>query len=131
MAERGQMDEHPLRAYRHREKLSADSIAAATGINRSTITRIETGKIQPSLDTIGKLIGFAGGALSADSFLGAQMTHPPLRVAIDEKQFRRLVAGEAVCTRSTAGIRVQFILNRGGMASPEVPEFLPRCRSRG
>lgn len=73
--------------------------------------------------------------------------HPPLRVVIDEAGFRRLVTGNPLLARSTAGLRVEISLSDldwtrmmrailDGMAPqcppdpPQAREFLPLRRRR-
>ena len=46
-----------------------DALAAAVGVSKATISRIESGEQDPSLALIRRLVAYAGGTLSADDFL--------------------------------------------------------------
>lgn len=64
-----QHEPHPLRAYRIKTGLSLEDLANAAKTTKSTLSRIETGGINPSLDLIARLKEATGGAVSADDFL--------------------------------------------------------------
>lgn len=60
---------HPLRAYRKTAGKSLEDVARAVGTARSTISRIETGDIMPSLGLIARLKQATNGALTAEDFM--------------------------------------------------------------
>lgn len=61
--------EHPLRLYRERSGLSLEELANACGSTRATLSRVETGKQNPSLDLIERIREATGGAIRADDFI--------------------------------------------------------------
>ena len=65
------MSEHAMRRYRREKALPLDALADATGVSRGTISRIERGKQNPSIDLVRRLIAASGGALSAQDFIAA------------------------------------------------------------
>jgi PAS domain S-box-containing protein len=58
-----------LRKVRRRSNLTLDQLAASSGVDRGTISRIELGHVSPRIDTIGFLCEAMGTNLSA--FFGA------------------------------------------------------------
>ena len=66
------MAEHPLTAFRRERDLTMEALGAAVGVNKTTISRIESGEYDASLRLVRRLVEFADGALSADDFLGRQ-----------------------------------------------------------
>ncbi len=63
--------EHPLRRYRKDTETTLDALAEKIGATAATLSRIETGKQDPSLDLVRRLIEATGGAVSASDFLSA------------------------------------------------------------
>lgn len=64
------MDEkHPLRAYRDRTGQSLEELAKECGTTRATLSRIENGLQNPSLDLMDRIRTATGGAVRADDFL--------------------------------------------------------------
>ncbi len=63
------MDKHPLAIYRESAALSASALAVLADTTRQTIHRIETGKQNPSLGLIRRLVGATNGAVSANDFM--------------------------------------------------------------
>jgi DNA-binding XRE family transcriptional regulator len=61
-------EEHPLKTYRRRHQLSQDSVAAAVGVSKGTISRIETRRLTPTLAVVQRLVAFSEGVLTADVF---------------------------------------------------------------
>jgi DNA-binding XRE family transcriptional regulator len=60
--------EHPLKTYRRYHQLTQGKVAAAIGVNKGTISRIETRQLRPTLAVVERLVEFSDGALSADAF---------------------------------------------------------------
>jgi len=67
------MTEHPMRRYRREKAMPLDQLAEATGVDKSTLSRIERGKQNPSIDLLRRLIAATGGALSAEDFCAPQV----------------------------------------------------------
>lgn len=63
------MDTHPLRSYRHKQELALEVLAERVGVTRQSLSRIELGKQNPSLDLIDKLVKATGGRVKAEDFL--------------------------------------------------------------
>ncbi len=61
--------DHPLRAYRASKNVRIAELAAAVGVAKSTISRIENREMQPSLGLMSRLIAATGGEVSANDFL--------------------------------------------------------------
>lgn len=59
---------HPLKAYRKARKLRMADVVAATKLSKATISRIESGKQQPSADSLRRLCQFSGGLLRPNDF---------------------------------------------------------------
>ena len=55
---------HPLRKYRQRHSLTLDAVASVVGVSAMTISRIETGRAQPSPDLARRLASLTGIAKS-------------------------------------------------------------------
>jgi len=64
-----------LRKVRRRSNLTLDQLAASSGVDRGTISRIELGHVSPRIDTISFLCEAMGTNLSA--LFGAPETDPP------------------------------------------------------
>jgi transcriptional regulator with XRE-family HTH domain len=65
-------DQHPLRRFRLEAGWSIDALAAETGINKSTISRIETWHLWPRIDVIAKILDAIDGRgdhIDANDFL--------------------------------------------------------------
>lgn len=62
--------EHPLRLRRVAADLSVEGLAVTVGVSKSTISRIETGAMDPSLDLIRKLCVALPG-LTANDFMAS------------------------------------------------------------
>lgn len=63
--------EHPMRIYRRKNGLALDAIARAAKVSRGTVSRIETGKQNPSVELMRRLIRASAGELSAQDFIGS------------------------------------------------------------
>ena len=61
--------EHPLTRYRHRHGLSLDALAARVGTTKATLSRIESGKGNPSVGLMQRVIQASGGELDANDFV--------------------------------------------------------------
>ena len=61
------MAEHAMRRYRREKAIPLDKIADAVGVSRGTISRIERGKQNPSMELVRRLIEKTG--LSAHDFI--------------------------------------------------------------
>jgi transcriptional regulator with XRE-family HTH domain len=61
--------EHPMRRYRRIKGIPLEALAQATNISRGTLSRIETGKQNPSVDLMRRLIAASDGVLSANDFV--------------------------------------------------------------
>lgn len=59
--------------------MSQDELAAAAGVTRWTINRIESGDRNPSLDLMQKIMGALGGDVSADIFMRPAPAPAPAR----------------------------------------------------
>jgi len=69
------MDRHPLSLYREENGVTQHDIAAAVGVTRWTINRIELGDRQPSVSLARKLVRLTGipiSKLRPDIFEAAQ-----------------------------------------------------------
>jgi transcriptional regulator with XRE-family HTH domain len=64
-----------LRKVRRRSNLTLDQLAASSGVDRGTISRIELGHVSPRIDTISFLCEAMGTNLNA--FFGAPEADPP------------------------------------------------------
>ena len=62
-------EKHPLRTYRERSRQSLEELAKECGTTRATLSRIETGRQNPSLDLMDRIRTATGGAVRADDFL--------------------------------------------------------------
>ena len=58
-----------MRRYRRARGISLDAIAREANVSPSTISRIETGKQDPSFGLIRRLIQVCGGSLAAQDFI--------------------------------------------------------------
>ncbi len=63
-----------LRIIRKRAKLTQVQLAERTGYSKSTISAIETGEIQPPLETLEKLVNGCGGTLRVDMEANPHLT---------------------------------------------------------
>jgi len=61
--------EHPLRAYRRKHGLSQDAIAQAAATTKATISRIEAGSLDPTMDLMRRLIAATRGRVTADELI--------------------------------------------------------------
>lgn len=55
-----------LRQARIRAGLSQRALAEAAGVRQPLVSRVETGREQPSLETLGRLVGACGYSVEAD-----------------------------------------------------------------
>lgn len=55
-----------LREARFRAGLSQRAVAEAAGVRQPLVSRVETGREQPSLQTLGRLVEACGYAIEAD-----------------------------------------------------------------
>lgn len=68
------MKNHPLREWRLRNGQSLDELSVMVGgITKASLSRIETGAQNPSLDLIGRIIAATNGEVSANDFLPSSM----------------------------------------------------------
>ena len=61
--------EHPLRAYRRRKKISQKTLADRAGTTKGHISQIETGVVEPGLDMLRRVIRAADFEVSCDDVL--------------------------------------------------------------
>lgn len=59
---------HPLRAFRKARKIRLEEVVKATGLSKASISRIESGRQQPSADSLRRLCQFTGGLLRPNDF---------------------------------------------------------------
>lgn len=73
--------EHPLRAYRRRKELSQDQLAGLADTTKATISRIESGTLDPTFALMRRLIAATAGEVTADMLIawstGAQPDRKP------------------------------------------------------
>jgi transcriptional regulator with XRE-family HTH domain len=60
---------HRLRIYRQQNKLSLAAVAAAVGVTKATIGRIEQGLQTPSLELMFRLVNETNGAVTPNDFM--------------------------------------------------------------
>jgi transcriptional regulator with XRE-family HTH domain len=60
---------HMLRVYRQQNKLSLAAVAAAVGVSKATIGRIEQGLQTPSLELMFRLVNETNGAVTPNDFM--------------------------------------------------------------
>jgi transcriptional regulator with XRE-family HTH domain len=59
----------PLRELRLSKNLTLQQVANATGIERSGLGRIETGKRKPETKNLKKIVSFFGGEITVEEIL--------------------------------------------------------------
>jgi transcriptional regulator with XRE-family HTH domain len=64
--------EHALTKFRRKHRLSVRDLAREVGVSAATVSRIETGKQNPSMALLVKLVEASKGKLKADDFLPKQ-----------------------------------------------------------
>lgn len=72
-----------LADYMQANGLSDDTVAAATGRNRATVSRWRRGKLRPDWEALERIKDFTGGAVTADDWLSSQhseQSSTPLQV---------------------------------------------------
>lgn len=67
---------HPLRKYRHEAGVTLDQLAKRVGLNKSTLSKIESGASFPRMAVIQRLIEATGGAVDANAFLPSDTPSP-------------------------------------------------------
>jgi transcriptional regulator with XRE-family HTH domain len=73
---------HRLRIYRQQNKLSLAAVAAAVGVTKATIGRIEQGLQTPSLELMFRLVNETHGAVTPNDFMpGADCERAPANEA--------------------------------------------------
>lgn len=60
---------HPLTRYRQRHNLSMNKLAARAGTTLATVSRIESGSRQPTVDMLFRLVEATGREVSADEII--------------------------------------------------------------
>jgi transcriptional regulator with XRE-family HTH domain len=63
------MNSHPLKSYRERAGLSLEGLAARVGTSKASLSRIEARLQTPSLGLVERIVGVAGGELTANDFV--------------------------------------------------------------
>ena len=61
--------DHPLRRYRHKNKISLEDLASALGVSTAMLSRIENRKQPANWDLVVQLKALSKGKLTADDFL--------------------------------------------------------------
>jgi transcriptional regulator with XRE-family HTH domain len=64
--------EHPLQKFRGRAGLTVEALARQLGISKSSLSRIENGKQNPSLSLLRRINKITAGKVTANDFLPAQ-----------------------------------------------------------
>jgi transcriptional regulator with XRE-family HTH domain len=62
-------EEHPLRVYRRRKKISQKTLAARVGTTKGHISQIETGVLEPGLGLLRRLIQATDYEVTCDDIL--------------------------------------------------------------
>jgi len=65
------MDEHPIKAYRRKHKLTLEQFAERVGTSISTISRIENGKLKPTLDMLHSLVDATDGKVKMAAIIAS------------------------------------------------------------
>ena len=71
--------EHPLRAYRTRHNLTLEAFAERCGVAKATISRIETGTADASMDLARTITRVTGGEITANDLASAKAQAPAPR----------------------------------------------------
>lgn len=100
-----------LRAHREAAQLSLGALAARSGVSKATVSTIEAGVANPSLEILWRLAGALGISLGA--LLGEQEP-PPIRL---------LRAGDGVEFASESGVTGQLLLTEGRAHRTEIIHF--------
>lgn len=66
------MKEHPLKTYRDERGLTMAAFARIAGTSESTISRVESGQLQPTFPLLRRLVDATDGSVSADQLLRAE-----------------------------------------------------------
>lgn len=66
---------HPLRIYRKRHGLTLDAMAGHLDISASMLSRIETGLVPPSAETLKRVHEATSGEITPNAMLGIEV-HP-------------------------------------------------------
>jgi len=90
-----------LRKIRRRSNLTLDQLAASSGVDRGTISRIELGHVSPRIDTISFLCEAMGTSLNA--FFGAPEPGEPLSPDPPEPEPAPKAAPAPVARNGTEG----------------------------
>jgi transcriptional regulator with XRE-family HTH domain len=62
---------HPIKAYRQAHELTLAELAVRASTTRSTVSRIEAGLLNPSLDLLRRLTAAMNGEVTADAIIAA------------------------------------------------------------
>lgn len=100
-----------LRGHRDAAQLSLGALAARSGVSKASISTIEAGRANPSLETLWRLAGALGVSLGA--LLGEQEP-PPIRL---------LRVGEGVELASESGLSARLLLTEGRSHRTEIILF--------
>lgn len=68
--------EHPLRAYRTRHNLTLEAFAERCSVAKATISRIETGTADASMDLARTITRVTGGEITANDLASAKQQVP-------------------------------------------------------
>lgn len=100
-----------LRAHRDAARLSQAGLSARSGVSKASLSMIEAGSANPSLETLWRLAGALG--VSLGTLLGES---EPART-------RLLRAGEGAALMSESGLTGRLLLTEGRPHRTEVIEF--------
>jgi transcriptional regulator with XRE-family HTH domain len=100
-----------LRAHRESAQLSLGALAARSGVSKASISTIEAGTANPSLETLWRLAGSLGISLGA--LLGEE--EPPT--------IRLLRAGDGVELSSESGLTGRLLMTEGRAHRTEIIQF--------
>ena len=108
-----------LRYYRDRSNLTQQQVSDLIGINRTTYTYYETGKTEPSIDTLHKLIKIFG--ITYDDLLPSEKNPKSIK-----DSFLRAKGDEAIYNLTKE--EQQFIISLRAMSPEEREEFLKNLK---
>lgn len=100
-----------IRAHRRAAGLSLGALAAKSGVSKASLSTIEAGTANPSLETLWRLAGALG--LSLGALLGE--AEPP--------RIRLIRAGEGVAFASESGLSGELLLTEGRLHRTEIMAF--------
>jgi transcriptional regulator with XRE-family HTH domain len=111
-----------LRAIRRDLEVTLSELATATGISESTLSRLETGRLRPTLEQLLPLARFHGVTL--DELVDAPQTGDPRVHIRPVRKFGRVIMP---LTRRAGGIQAYKVILPASRASRKPPE--PDLRS--